>query len=489
MKTINLLKKAALLLLVIATTFACKEDPIEDPKKTDSEITSFALNLSSLDALADQTIKAGVSVEIVGEEIHINLPFGLKADTIANLLNANAAVVEVSEGATVSPASGTPVKFNVNTPVYYTVTAEDGVSKTAYKVRFFEMAQKGYGYQEEYWRKKGLQFTDKFTSNNEKTFAVTPTHVIQQIGGLYGGNLKLVKLSILDGNETGYAKLVVAPGDTIKQVRAMGSDRKGGFVACNLAAPGQDFKVWAWESHDATPRELIKWNVDGITLVGTLPADWAKNFVGRRISLVGDLKTEAYLYAYACYSLDILRWKITNGTAAAQPEIIRYQPGGSMSRFENWAAIVPTGATATSDFIVNATNAGSEVGYVNGTTKQTTMSATAVATPKGIATYLEFNGKKYYIPLNTEAYATPHNVNARLYDYTSTTTSVEMGDNWWLNPQPAKIEADGSLANGDASGHIDAILDADGEGFKVVALGTGCGLVVTKFSKKKEMTF
>jgi len=488
MKTKKIIFKFALLLFVATSTFSCT-DPIEEPKKTDSDITSFALDLKSLDALADQTIKSGVSVEIVGEDILINLPFGLKADTIATLLNANAAVVVVSEGATVSPASGTPVKFNVNTPIYYTVTAEDGVSKTAYRIRFFEVAQKGYGYQEEYWRKKGSQFTDKFTSNNEKTFAVTPTHIIQQIAGLYGGNLKLVKLSILDGNETGYAKLVVAPGDTIKQVRAMGSDRKGGFVACNLAAPGQDFKVWAWESHDASPRELIKWNVDGITLVGTLPADWAKNFVGRRISLVGDLKTEAYLYAFACYSLDILRWKITNGTAAAQPEIIKYLPGGSMSRFENWASIVPTGATATSDFIVNATNAGSEVGYVNGATKQTIMSATAVATPKGIATYIFFNGIKYYIPLNTEAYATPHSVNARLYDYTNITTSAQMGETWWLNPQPAKIEADGTLANGDASGYIDAIHDADGEGFKVIALGTGCGLVVTKFSKKKEMKF
>jgi len=488
MKTFNLFKKLALVLVVVLTTFSCKEDPVEITKKTDSAITSFALDLSSVNAFEDATIKAGITVEIVGEEIQINLPFGLKADTLANLLGSNAAVVVVSDGATVTPASGTPVKFNVNTPLYYTVTAEDGISKTAYKIRFFETAQKGYGVMEEYWRKKGSAFTDKFTNNNEKTFALTPTHVIQQIGGLYGGNLKLVKLSMLDGTEAGYVKLVVAPGDTIKQVRAMGSDRKGAFIGCNLAAPGQDFKVWAWDAHDAAPRQLIKWNVDGLTPVGT-PPSWAGNHVGRRISLVGDLKTEAYVYSYANYTLDILRWKITNGVAAASPEIIHYTPGGSMSRFELWTTVVATGATATSDFIVNSACAGSEVGYVNGATKQTTMSAGGVATPKGIASFLEYNGLKYYVALNVEAYATPHNVNARLYDYTETNTNALMGDNWWLTPQPAKIDADGTLQNGDATGCVDAILDADGQGFKVVAMGTGCGIVVSKFSKKKEMTF
>lgn len=488
MKTNKFLSKLALVCVVLFSIYSCKDETPAVELKTDSAITSFALDLKSLDALADQTIKAGVTVEVVGEEILINIPFGLKADTISKLLSANAAVVQVSEGATVSPASGTPVKFNVNTPIYYTVTAQDGVSKTAYKVRFFETAQKGYGVVSEYWRKKGSAFTDKFTNNNEKTFAITPTHIIQQIGGLYGGNLKLVKLSMLDGSENGYAKLVVAPGDTIKQVRAMAGDRKGAFIACNLAAPGQDFKVWAWDTHDAAPRQLIKWNVSDITSIGTVP-DWAGNHVGRRISIVGDLKTEAYIYSYANFTLDILRWKVTNGVAATKPEIIKYRPGGSMSRFELWTSIVPMGTTATSDILVNAACAGSEVGVINGVTKANYMSAGGVATPKGISQFIEYNGVKYHIALNVEAYATPHSVNARLYDYTNTNTSALMGDNWWLNPQPEKIEADGALQNGDATGCVDAILDADGQGFKVVAMGTGCGIVVTKFSKKKEMTF
>lgn len=487
MKTTIFFSKTALVLFVALLLVSCKPDP-EVVLKTDSAITSFALNLSSLDALADQTIKAAISVEIVGEEILVNIPFGLKPDTISKLLSANAAVLTLSEGATVSPASGTPVKFNVNTPVYYTVTAEDGVSKTAYRVRFFETAQKGYGVVSEYWRKKGSAFTDKFTSNNEKTFALTPTHIIQQIGGLYGGTLKLVKLSLLDGSETGYAKLVVAAGDTIKQVRAMAGDRKGGFIACNLAAPGADFKVWAWENADAAPRQLIKWNVSDLTPVGT-PPSWAGNHVGRRISVVGDLKTDAYVYAYANYTLDILRWKVTNGVAVNSPEIIKYTPGGSMSRFELWTSVVPLGATATSDILVNSACAGSEVGVISGSTKANYMSAGGVATPKGISQFIEYNGIKYHVVLNVEAYSTPHSVNARLYDYTDTNNSTLMGDNWWLTPVPEKIEADGTLANGDATGCVDAVLDADGQGFKVVAMGTGCGIVVTKFSKKKEMSF
>lgn len=487
MKTNKFFSKIALVLLVSITIFSCKEEPIVN-LKSDAAITSFALDLSSLNPLKDQTIKAGVTVEIVGEEIKINVPFGLKADTIAKLLGSNAATVVISDKATVSPASGTPVKFNVNTPIYYTVTAEDGVSKTAYRVRFFETAQKGYGVVSEYWRKKGSAFTDKFTNDNEKTFAITPTHIIQQIGGFYGGKLKLVKLSMLDGTEAGYAKLVVAPGDTITQVRAMAGDRKGAFIGCNLAAPGQDFKVWVWDTHDAAPRQLIKWNVSDITPVGVAPS-WAGNHVGRRISVIGDLKTLAYIYSYANFTLDILRWKITNGVAATSPEIIKYTPGGSMSRFELWTSVIPMGATATSDILVNSAAAGSEVGALNGVTKANYMSAGGVATPKGIGQFIEYNGVKYYVVLNVEAYATPHSVNARLYDYTTTNTSALMGDNWWLTPVPAKIEADGTLQNGDATGCVDAILDADGQGFKVVALGTGSGIVVTKFSKKKEMTF
>ena len=116
MKTNKFLSKLALVLLVSIITFSCKKDP-EVVLKTDAAITSFKLDLTSMAAFADTTIKAAVKVEIVGEEIQINLPFGLKADTIAKLLGNNAAILEVSDKATVSPASGTPVKFNVKTAI------------------------------------------------------------------------------------------------------------------------------------------------------------------------------------------------------------------------------------------------------------------------------------------------------------------------------------------------------------------------------------
>lgn len=491
MKRISFFKSAIMLLATVCVVSCDSKDEEGPALKTDAAITSFALDLTALNELEDQTIKDAVKVEIVGEEIQVNLPFGLDSIVMKKFLSSNAPTIGVSAGATVSPASGVAQKFNSPTSVTYIVTAEDGISKTPYKVRFFESAQTGYGVMEEYWRKAGLAFSDPFTNNNEKSFALTPNQIILQSGGLYDNvALKLIKLSLLDGSEQGYVNLALDAENSITSVRCLAGDKKGGFIACNLAVEGEDFKVWAWENAEAAPRELIKWNVENLTLVGTLPADWAKMFVGRRISIVGDLKTTAYIYAYACYTLDILRWEVKNGTVVNHaPEFIKYNPGGTMTRFENWATICALNPTAETDFFVNAANAGSEVTLIDGKTKAAKMSAGVMATPKGSCSYLEFNGAKYYIPLNVEAYATPHNVNARLYDYTNINTSEEMNNAEWLNPQPAAIAQSGTLTNGDATGCIDAVLSADGETFTVVAMGTGCGIVVHKFSKKKELTF
>ncbi len=82
---------------------------------------------SSGSSIVSFGIQNEVSTTITGTDIRVVMPLG------TDLLNDLAPIIEVSEFASVSPASGVGVDFSTG-PVAYTVTAQDGQTQTNYQV-------------------------------------------------------------------------------------------------------------------------------------------------------------------------------------------------------------------------------------------------------------------------------------------------------------------------------------------------------------------
>ena len=109
------------------------EDP-GAPKSTECRLTSFVIktDLFTLDGFVDQTDKS-VEISYMPNEYEF--------------LSAAVAEVEISEKATITPDPTTPIDYTVSEGVTFTVTAEDGETKTEYHVylaaaEFSERAEK-----------------------------------------------------------------------------------------------------------------------------------------------------------------------------------------------------------------------------------------------------------------------------------------------------------------------------------------------------------
>jgi hypothetical protein len=112
-KYFSCLKATLIVLLGSAVILAsCKKD--EDPKSSACEIVSFKVGDEAW--------------TIAGTDITHNFP----SETVEGTL---VPTIEVSKGATVSPASGAAQNFFTADGVTYTVTAEDGTTKKAYTVK------------------------------------------------------------------------------------------------------------------------------------------------------------------------------------------------------------------------------------------------------------------------------------------------------------------------------------------------------------------
>jgi hypothetical protein len=146
----------ALLGAVMVYFTACKEDTL---RSSECDIVSFAVD--------------GEAWTIKGTDITHSYP----ANTDVSALKPT---ITVSEGATVSPASGVPLDFAAN--VAYTVTAEDGTTKKTYTVKVTVAAATdaeitAFSTGGEAWSISGTDITKTFPYGTDVT-ALAPTILV-----------------------------------------------------------------------------------------------------------------------------------------------------------------------------------------------------------------------------------------------------------------------------------------------------------------------
>ena len=205
----------------------------ERVKSNKCELISFTLKRPSLNGVID---KAGKTVSLI----------------TANDLSVAEASVTVSAHATISPDPAEP--HNYNEGFTFTVTADDGVTKAEYRV------EKNIPQKIDY----GINVTSA-----EKLFNLDPASGL----GLPAFNTKAnVSLGVLDSDlivnigdgsaPRYYNKIVATYGGTIKlgeavPTGAIASDEKDHLLLCNLAEPGEVFKIWMTSSVNQAPTLLL----------------------------------------------------------------------------------------------------------------------------------------------------------------------------------------------------------------------------------------
>ena len=231
----------------------------ERVKSNKCELISFTLKRPSLNGVID---KASKTVSLI----------------TANDLSVGEASVTLSAHATISPDPAEA--HNYNEGFTFTVTAHDGVTKAEYRV------EKNIPQKIDY----GINVTSA-----EKLFNLDPASGL----GLPAFNTKAnVSLGVLDSDlivnigdgsaPRYYSKIVATYGGTIKlgeavPTGAIASDEKDHLLLCNLAEPGEVFKIWMTSSVNQAPTLLLSFvNEQDLQL-------------GQEMKVIGNVEEEAVI--------------------------------------------------------------------------------------------------------------------------------------------------------------------------------------------------
>ncbi|WP_434037197.1 hypothetical protein [Formosa sp. 4Alg 33] len=169
----------SLFLAVSIATVSCSSDDDSVSVSSLAAITDFSLSIDGVSA-DDITYD-------LGSAIAISVPFGTD-------LSAVEPTIDISENATVSPASGSVISFEDGEPKVFVVTAEDGVTTKEYSVTITTRGEVGSGSQ-----LLTYQISDLFGENstttysyNESNFVSSYSKEIDDFGTLYTVEYSLI---------------------------------------------------------------------------------------------------------------------------------------------------------------------------------------------------------------------------------------------------------------------------------------------------------
>jgi len=359
---------------------ACKKDDNPAPSAV-ADIISFSIN--------------NVNGTITGTDILVVLSDTVQIDSLVP-------VIVVSEKATVNPLTNVVKDFTA--PVKYTVTAEDGTTKKTYTVSVLALSD-GIGSVKKIWSKNSNDPNWQMHNHAEPSLALWGENLVMVQLNSYGSTE--YKLRVFNKN-TGDALV----GTSIKLTDASGNAVAGGpalttdadhttLISCNLAAVGADFSIWKWTSLSTTPAKMLTCNNEWDNRFAAAPGDWASAWVGRQLTVKGNLETDAYIYATPSFSNTVLRWKVTNGAVTSQTPEKLLISGMNNSNWEVNAGVAAFDNTAGSKLLVSGTLCGTML--VN--SSRSVEWSLDRAFGENACEFLKFNGKDYFSTLQLDAYA------------------------------------------------------------------------------------
>ena len=157
--------KILAIFIAIVSFTACSED---EDNPSQENILTFAVS--------------GADISIVDREVTISLPFG--TDT-----SALKATIEVSEGATINPASGVAVSYYEGMSNVFTVTSIDGVSRT-YNVRVNILGESASGAKLTSW---SVSYSNSSNDDMSLIYEYGENGFVSKQKSITGGSIKETK--------------------------------------------------------------------------------------------------------------------------------------------------------------------------------------------------------------------------------------------------------------------------------------------------------
>lgn len=473
------MKKLFYLFLAMGFLFvACNDDDDDKkkpvPKSSEAEITSFVIN--------------GVEGTIEGTNIKVILPDTVKIDSLIP-------VITLSDSATVSPASGELQDFT--SPVTYTVTAEDGETKKTYTATALAVSD-GIGSVTQKWSKNSNDAGWELHNHAEPCIAVWNEYLAMVQLNAYGSTEYKIRLFDKNTGDPIEQAVVVTDADENPVAGGPGltsDDDKSTLISCNLAGVGADFSIWKWTDATAVPEKMLTWTNDIDKSFAEAKGDWADAWVGRKLSVAGDLEGSAFIYATPSFSNTVLRWEVSQGEVVSDVPTKIVISGMANSNWEVLCGVDAQDATANANLIVSGVLCGTMYTDASGSVEWDI----ARAYGENTTAFMEFNGNQYFGTMQLDAYsgadATDDNVTGAWVDVFNLEATAADPDNYWpeswneIAVNFSKVlDAEGNLSyqnNVNATADFDfeeEVVEGDVRTMKVYVLGTNCGVACFELS-------
>ncbi|HHV87193.1 MAG TPA: DUF5018 domain-containing protein [Petrimonas sp.] len=398
-------------------------------KSAESRITSFELKSLGISGVIDEEKKtiSLISIENIGESL---------------------AEVNVSHGATLTPDPRT-VSMNYDTEFSVTVTAQDGIHKSVYKVKKDVPSKVDFGMRagsgKVLWSKKIQVDLGIAALNITTSLAVTKDYVVV--------NTRNEPCTYLD-RKTG-VKVGTMPnmGSIVGGLTNFFATADDGdnILISNLAPNAGTYKVWRIEGINGTPKLYIDWAASGSTAIG------------RKLSVKGSLDKDAIITAAIMGSdRSFARWQVKNGVLQSHtPEIVTIS--GIEGGWGNNADIVATDpSNPNADYFVSYYAAPRKFAWVNGSTNTIKALGPEISANwiQNAADYTIFNSCPYAVSNSINSFTWGSDDSIYLFDASSASTFKAAV---WTAP----IGTYGGKDNGgqNANGTGDTILKVSNDGY------------------------
>ncbi len=371
-------------------------------KSSEAEIKEFAITEPALTGIIDA---------------------GTKTITLIHSGNIGKAkaTVTVSHGATLSPdPNTTPIDFDSDPEI--TVTAQNGVDKTVYKVTKCLPKKVKAGIRQ---GSAKLLWTKKLKDD-------LGINVFDLTGGIAysGGKLILntrnqpsLILNARTGDKEGAIETMATITGGVTNFYTT-SDDSGHILICNLSPNAGTFKIWMLKNSTDTPRLLIDWGGSGT------------NKLGRKFSVIGDITKDAVITA-PVYESDckFQRWQIKDGRLlSTTPTEVMVSAVTSQWRF-NCDIIASDPTNPTSDYFVAAYSFTDPVKllWIDGATHAIKAAGPVIGKPNIIVNAVDctmFNGKRYVTTSSITSGALSETQDDIVYLHDATTVDGFTGPIW-----------------------------------------------------------
>jgi len=286
--------------------------------------------------------------------------------------------------ATISPDPS--IARDYSKPQTFTVTSHSG--KTAiYTVEkgIPNKAVFGFTSHKVLWT-KNLAELDGYSDYQQIGIAVSGEHLVIPISQEWGYSATIPYYSTKDASHQGSLDLTGLPSGFPNTIFQVANDSQGHILGTTMAWEyGSALNIWKWNSVTAVPEKFISWTPasSGITLAGAVT-------VGRKLSIQGDLNTNAMIYSAVGGSNIVVRWVVAGGVLESQtPEIINT----GLAEWGYVAKAEGTGGLKTDDYILSGNKL--KPMLFNGSTQKGEFAVGTVRDFAFASKYFEFNNAKY----------------------------------------------------------------------------------------------